>query len=146
MHQFLIPQNLTLTLCFKSCIIQIKGRHMLRDLILSDMRSIFSQEWTDWHTMQMWIVLQKRWFLDFQENLNFDLYICLRVHSPSRVISTIRANQLLHIGCQVCLINVLDTRKDYFRLKRIPIVKEFTNAFMKPANVTIVNQRDLVIY
>ena len=96
----------------KSCVIQIKDREMLADLILMDMYDydvILGMDWLAAYHASVDCFRKEVVFRPLGEpEFRFK---GSRMHALPRVISALRAKCLLRKGCQGYLVHVVDTRK-----------------------------------
>ena len=57
------------------------------------------------------------------------VFVVIRRPASTRIISAVKAEQLLRRGCEAYLAQVIDTTHSGPQLEDIPVVREFTDVF-----------------
>ena len=117
---------------YKSCVVRIKDKDTLVDLVLLDMLdfdAILGMDWlSPWHASVD--CHNKLVRFDFLEEPSY----CIqgdRNIAPTNLISTITSRKMLNNGCHRYLVVVKDTHANVGSLDQIPLVKEFSMCSQK---------------
>ena len=120
------------TSVFKRCDILVEGVVLKVNLIPLEMTNfdvIFGMDWLSNHQALMHCFTKK---IQFEKPRYPEVeFVGDRRVLPISVISTLEAKKLLHKGCEVYLVHVIDTSTSEMNLENVPIVCEFSNVFLE---------------
>ncbi|XP_075080109.1 uncharacterized protein LOC142165459 [Nicotiana tabacum] len=125
-----VGESLLAEYVYRSCQIQVEGRHTLANLILLDMIDFDMLIRMDWSSSCYAIVDCHAKIVKF-EIPNEPSFILKGSQVPEtcKILSFMKAQRLLKKGCLGLLTIVNDTRKETFSIENLPVVREFSYVF-----------------